>query len=267
MILHTSRNSIDSNFIRDIELVDRKHDDSQEDRAAKERVRQLAQLDLQRRALSQAQELANGVPDAQRQTLDGLEVTVLLARQGAVRLALLALHRLSDLTKFGGHAREDDDAAAATLGHGRGGVGHVETVADTGGDLVAAGDIKAGVLGHGDGLSGENLLVTFQVHALEDAHIGWDGVARLDLDDVTRDHLPGWDGACLPVADDGGGGRGQRSQSVHLLLSLELLIETDKNVGDDDSGDNTTLDVVGDTVGESHCEDEDLVSGRNVSIT
>jgi hypothetical protein len=101
-----------------MKLIDTKHDDCQQQRTPKQRIRQLTQLNLQRRAVRESQKSAGPVPDPQRTAFDGLKVTVFLSRHGAIGFARLALHRLCDLADFRVHSGVNDDAVAAAFSNG-----------------------------------------------------------------------------------------------------------------------------------------------------
>jgi len=73
-------------------------------------------------------------------------------------------------------------------------------------------------------------------------NIRWDGVTRLQLDQVAWYNLDSWDSDSPSISSSGSCGRGKRSKGVHGLFSIELLDKSNDDVQQDNGGYYTTLD-------------------------
>ncbi|TKW54492.1 hypothetical protein CTA1_5030 [Colletotrichum tanaceti] len=247
---------VDDDLLGRVELVGAQDDDGADDGDAKEEDGELGQLPLERRSHIHSEEASDGVGQGQRPRLE-----VPADAGGAVLLALdvaaarvLAPEGGGDLSDLGVHARGEDDAASAALGDGRGAVGHVETVA--GPRLVVKG--QGGLLADGKRLARQQGLVGLEVDGLEDADVGGDGVARLELDHVAGDDLDRRDGHVSALTHRLGGGGAEGSKGVHGLCGLELLVETDGDVEQDDTCHDTSFDPRSNAKGSTHGENENL---------
>ena len=88
---------------------------------------------------------------------------------------------MADLGVHAGRDDEDGAGAAGDLGvHER----HVRAVAEGG-----VGSDRVHLLGGGHALAGQRGLVDLEGRGREDAGVGGDEVARLEVDDVARDEL------------------------------------------------------------------------------
>lgn len=196
--------------------------------------------------------------------LDGAAARVFLAEGGG------------DGADLGVDARGEDDALCAALGDGRGRVGYVEAVAGSG--VVGEGGVL--VLADREGLAGEEGLVCLEVDGLGEAgrllgvfrggsygnrgregnlpHVSRDGIASLDLNQVSGNDVCRGHNNRLPRAHDGAGGGTKGAKRVHGLLGRVLLEEADDDVEQDDKGDDAALDPGLEAEGDGHGEDEDL---------
>ena len=114
-------------------------------------------------------------------------VSVLSCLVSGVSSAVCRLQHVRDVADLGPHAgRRDDERrrAAGDLGvHER----HVDAVAERG---LRRDGVDA--LGHRRALAGQRRLVDLERRGAQDAAVGRDEVARLDVDDVARDELAPW---------------------------------------------------------------------------
>lgn len=82
-----------------------------------------------------------------------------------------------------------------------------------------------------------------------------DGIAQLELNQVTWDDLSSRYDNCIAAADDGSRGRAETAQRIHRLLGVVLLVEAHDDVQEDDCGDDATFDPR--LNGEAHGKGED----------
>ena len=201
----TSRDRIYNDLAVVHEPVRRSDDERKHHRNHEQPDRELAQPALEGRAHVHPKEPPDVVRDGER-VRGHVVVEQFLALLVPPHLAHLrapaALQARRDRPNLGVHPRRDYDALRAPLGDGAGRVRHVQAVAD--GDRGPGRVVLEGVLGDGDGLAGEEGLVDFEVHGVEEAEVGGDDVACVEDDDVPGDELGGGDYCSAGVAHDGG---------------------------------------------------------------
>jgi hypothetical protein len=157
-----------------------------------------------------------------------------------------------DPAGLGAIAGGDDDAHSCPKGHMGAGEGHAEAITDAGGGVD--GDRA---LDGRDGLAGEGGLVDLEVADLDQAEVGGDGVARLEVDEVADDEGLGADTAAAAVAEHVGLGDDHRVEGSDRLLGAVLLEEADHSVDEDDGADDQGVDVVAEERGDDGGGDED----------
>lgn len=150
-------------------------------------------------------------------------------------LRLDAAEHVRDLTHFG--VRAGGGGAADRLALGDEGA-HVDEVLFGGG-----GGVGGGGLFHAGGFAAEHRFVAEDAAAPEDAAVGGDAVARLEAEDVLRDHLAGGDAPGLPVAHDDRPGCGELAELFEGAFGAVLLEEAEQGVDKDDRDDGERLGV------------------------
>ena len=186
---------------------------------------QLREADLQRRTHGQPKERSDLVPDGKDTSLhiavgSGLAVRIALHRTDLLALGSV-VERLGDFANLGAHTGSGHHARSTALCHGRRRKRHVEPVADT--DVLTLGLLRREehaprVLGHGNGLTGQESLVRLKVDRLDKAAVGRHRLADTELDNVTGDDLAGSHCSGGARANHLGGRRGKRAERVHCLL-------------------------------------------------
>jgi len=118
-IKRTKSDGVDDDLMRELELVDREHDDGQDDSTSEESKSELGKFLLERCADGETKDRTDDVDRAPEHAADGLEL-VLATAERAVGLADATLDLLSDLADLGAEASRSDDAACAALNNGGG---------------------------------------------------------------------------------------------------------------------------------------------------
>jgi len=253
----TGSDSVDDYILLRLEVVGGQNDDGANNGSSEKDKSELGKLALKRGTNIDTKEATDGIGTSQG---PGLGMTSSAGLTLGVALGLATLRRLasksnSDLTDFGVCSSSKDNTASSTLGNSGRAVGDVETVTRT--SFVFKDPVD--LLADGKGLSGEKGFVGFEVDSLDKTEIGRDSVTSLELDHVTRDDLDSGDGLVVTVSNSLGSWGAEGAKGVHGLSGLELLKETNDDVEENDSGDDTTLDPRLNTEGSSHGEDEDLL--------
>ena len=87
---------------------------------------------------------------------------------------------------------------------------------------------------------------------MDQAGIGGNEIAGLQLDDIAGDQVGGVDDALLTVADDAGVGSGQVFQGIQRLFGLALLVHAHDGVEDDDEQDERGLEQLAPVLFHDH---------------
>lgn len=180
---NTRADSVNHNLGGDVEFVHSKDDDSEEQSTRKEHIGQFGQFPLQGRTLGQTQELSDEVIGTLHETDNGLSLSVFLVVHGAAGLASLLGSRSRDLAHFCLHTSGDDNATPTALSDGGGTISDVNAITDA--ELLVVQMFYD--LIDRDGLSGERLLISRQVHGFEEANVGRDSVTHFQDDNLSGD--------------------------------------------------------------------------------
>ena len=162
------------------------------------------------------------------------ELIELLRERGL--LLLDAAQHPRDVADLGRHARRRHDDLATTACHLRVHVRHVQAVAER--NVGALDRVQA--LGDGRALARESRLLDLQRRRDEDPTVGWDLVAGLEADDVTRHELLGRYFDQFTVPSHAGRHDQHLPQRGDALGCLALLVQPHHGVDDGETDDDQT---------------------------
>ena len=168
-----------------------------------------------------------------------------LALHGGVHF-LLPQEQGGDLAHLRIHTRGGDHRGGPSGGDDRGGDDQIGAVAQRG----VFGEGGVGVLGDGQGFTGDGGLVRFQASAVQQSGVGRHQVTGFQLDQVTGHQLGGVHAAELVVADDPRLGSAHLPEGVQSSLGAGLLGEGDAGIDQDDDQDDDRVQPVPASAGD-----------------
>ena len=154
-------------------------------------------------------------------------------------------------SKFSGCARACDQHARGAGHHGGALVNHVSAVCERRGHRKCRG-----VLRHGKGFARECRLVGAEVGLLDDASIGWDVLAGIQLDEVAGYELMGINGAQMPGPHDECAGHVELKQCGHRTTRSQLGGEAHSGVDRENGGNRQCFNPLAEEHGDHRRSDQ-----------
>jgi hypothetical protein len=207
---NSDADTVKEDIIANVPEVDGEDDNGEDNGKGEQKQGELAKGYLQRGAF-QAENRAAGLVGLV-QVLDERSLVV-------ARLLGLAKH-FCNLTDLGLHTGSNDNTSSATAGDRATGVDEVDAVAN---GHVIVGEDDLGLLGDGQGFTGQERFVGRQVDAVDQTQIGRDHVTSSEGDQVTLDECLSLDDVAIAAANDFAFRGGQGVERLDGLLSTVIL--------------------------------------------